>query len=255
MMKNKSDLHRHVMLCKLLSCLILALILPSQATMPAYAFYGFGSKVAFADGDEGYPLNHCCLNLGFWDIGREKGVYDDRDPVYLIMNGNNFISINSIRITPFAGYAPGSKVKRTDADINAQIISFRNWSIAYLDSNDDSIYGLEDSLYLHNRSCGNQIVPGDIRLTFFQGFLPGTRVRNSNADSDLAVSDLMSIDTSDVIPQVVVISFYNANGNYLKGSPQYDLTDPVYLHVIAPETRIWEGIIGLVGANDLRLSF
>ena len=254
-MKNKSDLHRYVMLCKLLFCLILALILSSQATLPAYAFYGFGSKVTFADEDVGYPLNSRCLNLGFWDIGREKGVYDERDPVYLIMNKNNFISIDSIRITPFAGYVPGSKVKRTDADINAQITSLRNWSIAYLDSNGDSIYGLEDSLYLHNRSCGNQIVSGDIRLTFFQGFLPGTRVRNSNSDADLVVSDLMSINTSDVIPQVVVISFYNANGNYLEGSPQYDLTDPVYLHILVPENRIWEGIIGLVGANDLRLSF
>jgi len=233
--------------------LILALIVPSPATIPPYPCCGFGTKVVFTDIDVGLPLNYCCHNFGFIDIGEEKGAYDNDDPVYLDMDEDRIISIDDIRITPFAGFFPGSKVARTDIEINAPLEPLINWSIAYSDLNGDNTYSLQDSIYLHNRSFGNQILSGDIRLTIFGGFLPGTRVINTHPDANLPVINLMSINSRDVIDEVAIL-FYNTNGNYIKGLPKYDRTDAVYLHIIASEKERNSETLGLVGANDLRLS-
>ena len=250
--RDVSNINRCAILSISIIALISALIVPSLATIPPYPYCGFGTKVVFTDIDVGLPLDYCCHNLGFLDIDREKGAYDDNDPVYLDMDDDRNISINDIRITPFAGFFPGSKVARTDIEINAPLAPLINWSIAYSDLNGDNTYSLQDSIYLHNRSFGNQILSGDIRLTIFGGFLPGTRVINSHPDANLPVINLMSINSGDVIDEVAIL-FCNMNGNYIKGLPKYDRPDAVYLHIVASEKERNSETLGLVGANDLRL--
>lgn len=251
--RDTFDFNSCAILSLSLIAIILAIIVPSLATIPPYPCCGFGTKVFFADIDVGLPLDYCCHNFGFLNIGQEKGAYDDEDPVYLDMDDDHIISVDDIRITPFAGFFPGSKVARTDIDINAPLDPLINWSIAFLDLNGDNIYNMEDSIYLHNRRSGNQILSGDIRLIFNRGFLPGTKVMNTHSDANSPVINLMSINSDDVIDRVA-ISFYNTNGNYINGTPKYDRTDAVYLHIIASEKERNSETLGLVGANDLRLS-
>jgi hypothetical protein len=126
------------------------------------------------------------------------------------------------------------KVTRIDLDIDATLIDFSNWSISYVDFNGDGIYGLQDPVYLHDRNHGNQIVLGDIRLTLFESYFPGTKVMNYNTDANSLSFDLMGINTNNSTSRVVGIRFFNRNGNYhhLKGSPIYDSADAVYLHII-----------------------
>jgi len=248
----------NLFICILFTILISVFAFPGLATIATYPCSIFGSKVVLGDLDEGNPLNHCCHDLGFYDIGREKNVYDEQDPVYLDMDWDRIISINDIRITPFATpfaiYLPGSKVKRTDLDINESLINFTNWSIAYVDLNNDNIYGLHDPLYLHDRNHGDKIVSGDIRLTSFQVNPPGTRVMSHSADGNSSCIDLMGVSTPDPSARIVRILFFNANGNYLGRSAIYDWPDTVYLHIFNSSKGIGEGVIGFVGVNDLRLS-
>lgn len=245
--------------------MILILNIPCFAKIPPGPCCIFGSKVTFGD-DESNPLNFCCNGFGFYDIGPEKNAYDDNDLVYLDMDADKIISINDIRITPFlapsAIYIPGSKVTRTDADINAPLEDLTDWSIAYTDLNGDNIYDLRDPLYLHDKKRGNNIVSGDIRMTFFEGYIPGSRVTNYCADVNSSSLDLMGIyPITTEAADLAEIRFFNANGNYLDGFPIYDWPDAVYLHIVASSEKNLEnlkecmkGIIGSVGPNDLRLS-
>jgi len=277
MKRNKYYINKYKSLRRILIT-IMILALPSLAIIPSSPCCIFGSKVIFEDADEDNPLNFCCHGMGYNDLGSENDEYDENDPVYLDMDADRIVSVNDIRITPFATplaiYMPGSKVKRIDADINAHLMNLINWSIAYLDLNGDNLYGLQDPLYLHDRSCGNHLLSGDIRLTFFQEYFPGSRVINYSPDANLSSIDLMGINTTNgTAPiQVVEIRFFNANGNYLDGFPIYDLPDAVYLNIIDPNESIIEdlrdiediediedikcikGIVGSVGPNDLRLS-
>ncbi len=246
-MKKLSEIH------KILAILMLILIVPSMPSIFAYPCYGFGTKVTFYDVDAGNPLNYCCHDFGFRDIGTVEKVYDELDSVYLDMDADGTITIDDIRITPFAIYVPGSKVTRNDVDINAPLCTLNDWSIAYVDLNGDNVYSIQDALYLHNMSCGCQIVSGDIRLTFFERFLPGTRVRNFDLDANLFAFDLMGI-TAYLPNQTVAIRFFNANGNYREGSAVYDWPDAVYLHILDSNDKNGNGVVGFVGSNDLRLS-
>ena len=275
MKRNKFCFKKYAMLSWILIIIILILDLPCFAKIPPDPCCIFGSRVTFGDEDEGNPLNICCHGFGFYDIGTEKNVYDENDPVYLDMDANKFISINDIRITPFltpfAIYIPGSKVTRTDADINASLEDLTDWSIAYTDLNENNIYDLLDPLYLHDENHGNSIVSGDIRLTFFEGYFPGSRVMNYSADFNSSSLDLMGIYTTTIKPaDLAEIRFFNANGNYLNGFAIYDLPDAVYLHIVDPNQKTlknlydlgeledieekMKGKIGFVGPNDLRLS-
>jgi len=278
MKRNKFCLKGYAKFRWLLIIMILILDLPCLAKMPPDPCCIFGSKVTFGDEDEGNPLNFCCHGFGFNDIGTEKNVYDENDPVYVDMDADKIISINDIRITPFltpfAIYIPGSKVTRTDADINASLEDLTDWSIAYIDLNVDNIYDLLDPLYLHDKKRGNYIVSGDIRLTFFDGYFPGSRVTNYSADFNSSSLDLMGIYATTIKPaDLAEIRLFNANGNYLNGFPIYDWPDAVYLHIVAPnetnlenlkdlgkledieDIKCMRGIIGSVGVNDIRLSF
>jgi hypothetical protein len=249
---NRYRFKKYKILKNLMTAMMVVLILPSSAIIPPSPCNIFGSKVFLGDADEGNPLNNCCIDIGFYDIGREKNVYDEQDPVYLDMDWDKIISVDDIRITPYAAFPaiimPGSKVIRTDADISAPLMSFSNWSIAYIDLNKDNIYSLHDPLYLHDRSHGNQIVSGDIRLTSFEINSPGTRVVSYSAETNSLCINLLGINASDYVPRTAGFLFFNANGNYLNGSAVYDRPDAVYLHILNPN----EGI-RFVGINDLRL--
>ncbi|MGV8175193.1 MAG: hypothetical protein ACP5OU_05770, partial [Methanothrix sp.] len=165
-------------------------------------------------------------------------------------------------------------VTRTDVDINASLKDLTNWSIVYTDFNGNNIFDLRDPLYLHDKNRGNYIVAGDIKLTFFEGYFPGSRVMNYSVDVNSSCLDLMGIYAQNEAADVVEIRFFNANGNYINGFPIYDWPDAVYLHIVAPNERTIEylddsalgelddveeikcmkGIIGSVVSNDLRLS-
>jgi hypothetical protein len=233
----------------------LLLILSNPAIASTYESYGFGSKVNLNDWDAGYPLDISCFDFGFRDIGKEKGTFDENDPVYLDMNADSRVSINDIRITSFALFPPGSKVTLVDADIDAPLSSLLNWSIVSADKTENEIYDLQDPLYLHDSSLGNEIVPGDIRLTFFGDLKAGTRVIDSNRDIGIPVFDLMKVMPTNYTQQVAAIRFYNANGNYLEGKPIYDSPDAVYLDISIPDqNNLDHELMGLVVVNDLRLS-
>jgi len=252
MKKNISYINRKTLLCILVIVIIIILVPTILATIPKLICCGFGSKVVFNDMDEGLPLDYCCPEIAFMDIGIDKNFYDRYDPVYLDMDADTIVSINDIRITPFAGFFPGSKVTRTEKDINAPLVTLANWSISFIDLNGDRIYSVQDPVYLHNKSRGNQIVSSDIRLTFSNGLLPGTRVMNSSSDAYLPALDLLGL--TSYIREAVAIRFFNTNGNYIDGIPNYDRTDAVYLHIISSKKELEPSTVGLVGVNDLRLS-
>jgi hypothetical protein len=255
MKNNKPIPYRCAFLGTLLISLDLILILSSSATMPASPCCGYGSRVVFNDGDEGRPLNSLCPNpyFRFRDIGLDNGFYDEFDPVYLDMDADKRVSTDDIRITPFVEFFPGSKVTRTDMDINSSFITLINWSISFIDLNGDGSYSLQDPVYLHNKSRGDQIVPGDIRLNLFNG-LPGTRVAGSSPDANSFALDLLGLTRYINNTETVAIRFFNSNGNYLNETPQYDRLDAVYLHILASKKELESGTIGFVSPNDLRLS-
>lgn len=245
----------------------LVLIFANMATAAIYAHYGFGSKVNYNDFDAGNPLHNICFDLGFRDIGKESDVYDEKDPVYLDMAVDTddeklYVGLNDIRITPFANFLPGSKVKRTDEDIDAPLLYLINWSFAFSEMDGNKIYDLRDPLYLHNRTRGNTIVPGDVRLTSFGNFIAGTKVMNSDWDVGISVFDLGGIATN----HIAAIRFYNANGNYLGNEPKYDGPDAAYLDISFFDRYTMDPFfnpgqnesqiesMGLVDTNDLRLT-
>ncbi|MCX6678575.1 MAG: hypothetical protein NTU95_11630 [Methanothrix sp.] len=276
MKKKVTDLKRSILDVPLIraSCpfmmLSLALIFANMAMAATNAPYVFSSKVNFNDFDAGNPLYNICFNLGFRDIGKERNIYDEKDPVYLDMavnaeDENIYVGINDIRLTPFANFLPGSKVRRIDADINAPLLYLINWSFVCSELDGNEIYDLRDPLYLHNRTLGNEIVPGDIRLTSFRDFIAGTKVMNSDWDAGISVFDLDGLPTNDM-NHIAAIRFYNANGNYLEGKPVYDSPDAVYLDIsffdrytmdlsfIPDVNESYIESMGMVDANDLRLS-
>jgi hypothetical protein len=248
--------------------LLLAACLTSGPAASLILPYGFGSKVKIYDMDEGHPLHMLCADLKYRDIGDEINRYDLYDTVYLDTDGDEdeYVEINDIRITPFLAFAPGSKVKRTDPDINAALIRLNNWSIACLDLNRNQIFDLEDQLYLHNRDMGNKTALGDIRVTSWD-HPSGSKIKKSDHDISQPVFDIMEIMGSD--DDLVCIRFYNANGNYMPQDsdkilhfpeddfpkPVYDAPDQVYLDIISPDERNrTTPSIGHVDANDLRIS-
>jgi hypothetical protein len=240
------------------SCLAASLVLP----------YGLGSKVNINDQDVGRPLYMLCPDLKYRDTGDEINNYDLSDPVYLDTDGDEdgYVETNDIRITPFSVFPPGSKVKRTDPDINAALIRLRNWSIACFDLNGNEIYDLCDQLYLHNSDMGNETALGDIRVTSSMYYQSGSKVKNFDNDFNKPIFDLMGIMSGD--DDQVCIRFYNANGNYLIqdadkisypledfAKPIYDSPDQVYLDIISPDERDRSTpSIGHVDVNDRRLS-
>jgi hypothetical protein len=253
---------------RLTGILLLAACLTSGSATSLVLPYGFGSKVKTIDMDEGHPLHMLCADLKYRDIGDEINKYDLYDTVYLDTDGDEdeYVETNDIRITPFLVFTPGSKVKRTDPDINVALIRLTNWSIACLDLNGNQIFDLDDQLYLHNRDMGNETALGDIRLTYWD-HPSGSKIMRSDRDICQPVFDIMRIMGND--DDLVCIRFYNANGNYMPQDsdkilhfpdddfpkPIYDAHDQVYLDVISPDERNRSiPSIGHVHANDLRLS-
>ena len=153
---------------RIFSHILLAACILFSSAIPAISSpisQDFGSKVNLNDQDIGLPLNDLCPDIAYRDIGEEINAYDLNDPVYLDVDFNNFADLNDIRLTPFSIFAPGTKVKRIDVDVDAPLVRLINWSIAFLDLRENQIYDLQIPLYLHNRSLGTNIVVGDIRLS------------------------------------------------------------------------------------------
>jgi len=242
--------------CSVLRVLAIFFILGNMVSSNTWPSHSFGSKIYAGDSDFGYPLDGTCPSLGFIDIGKIHGVYDEQDPVYFKMDSYHTISINDIRLTPFAIFPAGSKVAETDMDVDSPFTELHNWSLAYFDFDGNGIYSLMDPVYLHNKSIGDILAPNDIRLTRYNVFKAGTRVTAFDADAGLYVFDLMTIAPAYYIDQLAAIRFYNRNGNYIDGSPVFDRPDVLYMDISLPDQTHSNGkSMGLGIANDLRLSF
>jgi hypothetical protein len=241
--------------CTSLRLIIIILILINVTFSAIWSHYAFGSKVDADDFDFGNPLEDLCPGFGFRDI-EKNGIVDEMDPVYLNMHQNGYISLNDIRITPFSVFPAGSKVTKTDPDIDASLSKLSNWSFAYADLDEDNAYGLDDPVYLHNRSLGGKIAPKDIRLTGFMQFVPGSRVAASNADAGKSIFDLMEVVGDENKNNIAKIRFFNYNGNYkIDGKPEYDEPDPLYLDIyMSGKGRSIKYPVEMVVANDVRLS-
>jgi hypothetical protein len=254
---------------RLIGISLLAALIASCPAASLALPYGLGSRVNINDQDVGHPLHMLCSDLRYRDIGDEINNYDLGDPVYLDTDGDEdgYVETNDIRITPFFAFPPGSKVKRTDPDINAALIQLKNWSIACFDLNGNEMYDLCDQLYLHNRNMGNETASGDIRITSSRYYPSGSKVKDSDIDLSRPIFDLMGIMSGD--DDLVCIKFYNANGNFKMqdpgkknsfqlddfATPIYDNPDQIYLDIISPDERDRSTpSIGHVDVNDLRLS-
>lgn len=244
----------------LLSACISSFHTAAYADLP----YGFGTKVGLYDFDAGNPLDNLCnYSLGYRNLGEEVDRYDIHDPVYLDMDNDRTTSINDIRLTTFSIFPPGSKVSRTDLDIDSHLIRLKGWCFVFCDKEEDGIYDLDDPVYLHNSNLGNKITEGDIRLTTIPNFSAGSKVWRSDGDEGQQVFVLMAIMSPINTTHIADIRFFNANGNYRAGnsgnnglsSSIYDRPDQVYLDISFPIKNIEESRpMGLADINDLRLS-
>jgi hypothetical protein len=201
----------------------------------------FGSKVQPHDLDLSVALSPFYIGpeFAFVDAGI-VGVFDPRDPVYINIDpSDNSVSENDVRLTQFGDFAAGAKVKITDADHGYKLSKFGSYGFAaaelrYFDVDGDKAYSLVDPVYLD--LMPGKVTANDIRLTGYKEYAPGSRVRNSDLDSDKPTMTLPGM-----------LSFYNANGNINNGGRAiYDDDDVVYMDTQYPFNSIT--------VNDIRLS-
>jgi hypothetical protein len=149
------------------------------------------------------------------------------------------VSQNDVRLTPFGIFAAGSQVKPTDPDHDKQLIRFgaSRYPVAelrYFDVDGGKVYSLEDPVYLDINP--GTVGAGDIRITSYKDYPAGSRVRDSDVDSDKPTMTLPGM-----------LCFYNANGNVNNGGwGFYDEGDVVYMDTQYPFYQ--------VTVNDIRMS-
>ena len=198
--------------------------------------FTYGSKVMANDLDESRSL--CALDpplaFGYWDVGLTG--FDPGDPVYIDFDANGCVDEYDLRLTPFGEIPAGTQVSKVDNDCGKLLSSFVCLAVpAYFDVNGDGAYSLEDPGYLDAYPSG-RINANDVRITSYQGYPAGSRVRDSDTDNGMPTS---------ILPGV--LSFYNYNGNIdPSGNAIYDGGDIVYIDTQAP----WE----TVTINDVRMS-
>jgi hypothetical protein len=201
----------------------------------------FGSKVVSYDMDEGKTL--CPFYMGpefvFVD-GNIKGQFDEGDPVYIHFDRSSpTINENDARITPLGIFAAGSQVKMTDVDHGNAITRFGTngapaVELRYFDVDGDKSYSLNDPIYLD--LIPGKVTAGDIRITGYKDYAAGSRVRNSDVDSDKPLMTLPGM-----------LSFFNSLGNINSvGWGIYDEGDIVYIDTQYPFNQIT--------VNDVRIS-
>ncbi len=210
----------------------------------------YGSKVLPGDVDESRALSPFLSGPEFAFIDLDNnGIFDPTDPVYINMNpGDRVVSENDVRVTCFEDctlFPPGSQVRAVDPDHDKALAEFGTYrypaaELRYFDMDGDKAYSLNDPIYLDIEP--GKVSAGDIRITGYleplDGFEmgPGTRVRESDPDSDKSTITLPGM-----------LSFYNANGNINNGGwAIYDTGDLIYIDT--------QYLFYTVTVNDIRLS-
>lgn len=206
----------------------------------------FGSKVLPHDIDESRALSPFYVGpeLAFVDLNNngllEPGDPLNGDPVYIHIDPTaSTVSENDVRLTSFGIFPAGSQVGATDPDHGKPLrkFGFAGYPAAelrYFDVDGDRVYSLDDPVYLDLNP--GTVRAGDIRITSYNGYPAGSRVRDSDGDSDKLTS---------VLPGM--FCFYNTYGDINNGGwGVFGQGDVVYLDTQYP--------FHSVTVNDIRMS-
>jgi len=229
----------HISNCRFAFLALIFFVLACSAAAQEQLTYG--SKVLPHDVDEGKALSQFYIGPEFVFVdGNLKRLFDDGDPVYIHFDpSSSTIDENDVRITPLGIFAAGSQVRLTDVDHGNTFMRFGTdfipaAELRYFDVDGDRAYSQNDPVYLDLGP--GRITAGDIRITSYRDYPAGSRVRNSDSDSDKPTSTLPGM-----------LSFYNYNGNINnRGWGIYDEGDIVYIDTQFPFNEIT--------VNDVRIS-
>jgi hypothetical protein len=229
-----------------LAVLMLSILLLSSAATAQ----DDGSKVKHDDPDESMALSPFFggPQFAFIDLNN-NGLFEPGDPVYININpADGIVSENDVRVTTFADALPaGTQVMATDPDHDKALIRFGTGrypaaELRYFDMDGDKSYSLIDPVYLDLNP--GSVTAGDIRITGYPldrldgllNYLPGSRVRDSDLDSD---------KPTNMLPGT--FSFYNYDGNINNGGwAIYGTKDIIYMDTQFP--------FNAITVNDIRMS-
>ncbi len=232
----------------ILKVFLLALAFLSVSS-PAIAQYEYGSKVLPGENDESKALSPFYVGpeFAFIDLN-DNGIFEPTDPVYININpADGVVSENDVRVTDFGSgpnlFPAGSQVRATDPDHDKPLIRFGTYrypaaELRYFDMDGDKAYSIIDPVYLDLNP--GILSAGDIRITGYplDGPMispPGSRVRDSDPDSDKPTSTLPGM-----------LAFYNTNGDINNGAwGIYDTGDVIYIDTQYP--------FNTITVNDIRL--
>ena len=208
----------------------------------------YGSKVREHDIDESRPLSpfYIAPEFAFLDLNG-NGIPDPDEPVYIHIDPTiSRVSENDVRITSFGDnsspvtfFPAGSKVKATEPDHDKELRKFGAWhtpvaELRYFDVNGDKAYSIDDPVYLDFNH--GFVTPGDVRINGYDNCSPGSRVKDSDPDSDKPTSTLPGM-----------LCFYNADGDINNaGWAIYGAEDSIYLDTQYP--------FYTVTPNDIRMN-
>jgi hypothetical protein len=225
---------------RLLSLLLMVLFFFSISAV-AQDVFGYGSKVLPHEMDEGRALSPFYVGpeFAFVDLNN-NGIIEPDEPVYIHVDPSvSQVSENDVRITPFGDFSAGSKVNAVDPDHGKALRKFGSGrfpaaEIRYFDVDGDKGYSIQDPVYLDLNP--GIVSAGDVRITGYKDNAAGSRVRDSDADSDKPTSTLPGM-----------LCFYNADGNINNGGwAIYSAGDMIYIDTQNPFYEITP--------NDVRLS-
>ena len=174
--------------------------------------YEFGSKVRNGDIDVNDQLSTFSPTMTVRYLNLGAPGLDTNDVAYLAQGTTTVVLPNDIRLTPFFGYPPGTRVRAIDPDAGLPTLVLPGlWRYS-------NLYGvagcdIEDPVYWSNLAA---LTVADLRLTKIQELNPGTWVKDSDVDFN---NPLLTLDNASPM-------FHDINGN-----GQYDDSDSVYLKV------------------------
>jgi len=132
-------------------------------------------------------------------------------------------------------YEFGTKVLAEDRDIGRALYNFPTSDIRYWDIGPNpGIYDTGDILYLAKNSPFTVVTANDIRITPFEYFPAGSKVRAGDEDMDMPLA---------AFPAGRAIVYLDLYGSSLP--PVFDLQDPVYFHTATAN----------IITNDVRLTY